>query len=223
MINLTRSFILACILLSPCTQAELIQWDAFEAGDNLAVKDNTTGLIWLDLTLTNHLSYNEAGNAYSGWEYASADAVYGLLDSAFTDIQLVRHDTQEPSNYERNCSNTSDCYAQATNWQTLFGMTQGNRYYQTYAFGLYQDEETNRLRMAGSYLNGSALANVYGQDFDNAHNTQLTQSNDLYSTFLIQSQPQARASSTVSATAPNVFAFLCVPFMWLAIRKRLTA
>tara|TARA_R110002124_G_scaffold24729_3_gene90201 strand:- start:1546 stop:2214 length:669 start_codon:yes stop_codon:yes gene_type:complete len=218
--NLARSLILVCILLSPCSQAELIQWDAFETGDNLAVKDNTTGLIWLDLTLTNHLSYNDAGNAYSGWEYASADAVYGLLDSAFTDIQLVRHDTQEPSNYERNCSNTSDCYAQATNWQTLFGMTQGSRYYQTYAFGLYRDD-SSRLRMAGSYLNGSALANVYGQDFDNAHNTQLSESNDLYSTFLIQSQLQAQASSTVSAGAPNAFAFLCFPFVWLAIRKKI--
>jgi hypothetical protein len=216
--NLARSFLFLCLFLSPFTQAELIQWDAFEEGDNLAVKDNTSGLIWLDLTLTNHLSYNEAGNAYAGWEYASADAVYGLLDSAFTDIELIRHDTQEPINYERNCSNTSDCYAQATNWQTLFGMTQGNRYYQTYAFGLYQDDKTSRLRMAGSYLNGSALANIYAQDFDNAHNIQLSESNDLYSTFLIQSQPQS--SSTVSATAPNAFVFLCFPFVWLAIRNR---
>tara|TARA_R110001592_G_scaffold348136_1_gene642066 strand:+ start:307 stop:615 length:309 start_codon:yes stop_codon:yes gene_type:complete len=90
---------------------------------------------------------------------ASALDAWGWLDKAFSDIQLIRHDTQEPLNYERSCVITFLCYVQANQWKRLFGATQGSRYYQTYAFGLYQGESL-RIRMGGSYVNGSALANI---------------------------------------------------------------
>jgi len=38
--------------------AELIEWDAFNVGDNLAVKDNDSGLVWLDLSQTAGENYD---------------------------------------------------------------------------------------------------------------------------------------------------------------------
>ncbi|WP_339768605.1 hypothetical protein [uncultured Paraglaciecola sp.] len=217
--NLTRSLLVIFTLISANSQAELIQWDAFDSGDNLAVKDSTSGLVWLDLTMTSHMSYRQAGGAFAGWEYASALDVWGLLDTAFSDIQLIRHDTQEPLNYERNCANSTLCYAQANQWQSLFGATQGSRYYQTYAFGLYQGESL-RIRMGGSYVNGSALANIYGRTFDQAHNDQLDQSNNLYGTFLVQSTLNTNADHAISVPTPSSLIALCLPFILILTGKR---
>jgi hypothetical protein len=73
------------------------------------------------------MSFNQAGNAFTGWGYAQASDVLALIDKAFKNIKLVNHDTNEVLNYKRNCPNSSACYAQALQWQALFTAVTGNK------------------------------------------------------------------------------------------------
>jgi hypothetical protein len=220
--KLIKVSLFTILLFTTPVKAQLIQWDAFYSGDSLAVKDSESGLVWLDLSLTSGMSFNQAGNAFSGWGYAQAKDVWRLIDTAFSDIQLVRHGTNEVLNYEQNCPNSSSCYVQAQRWQVLFGAVTSDWYYQTYAFGLYEDD-TSRLKMAGSYVNGTVKANLYGKAFDGVYNSDVT--NSLYSTFLVK-QPlvnllveQPSVAAPVKVTAPSDRAILFLPLLWLVRRR----
>lgn len=143
--------------------AGLIQWDAFSSGDELAVKDEETGLVWLDLSVTVGQHFDSVQELLSGWEFASTQAVEALLISAFSNIQFSG-ELGEPKKFEQRCANSSSCYESAKMWQRLFGAISGTRVYQTHSYGFYKDS-SNILRMGGSYLNGSGSANRYGVDF----------------------------------------------------------
>ena len=158
--------ICCCIVLLNNANAQLIEWDAFNDGDGLAVKDDETGLVWLDLSLTAGENYYDAGTMFSGWEHASYEYVEELLDNVFPDITFTG-DLGSTYSFEQGCAYSNiegTCYQTAKVWQDLFGAIVGNVYYQKIAYGMYEDEY-GILRMGGSYLNGTGSANRYGVDF----------------------------------------------------------
>lgn len=162
----TITLIALCLYLSiGQAQAGLIQWDAFNAGDELAVKDESTGIVWLDLTLTAGRHYDTVSSLYEGWELPSFNIVEELLVTAFSTIN-ISGSLGERNKFEQECSNTSVCFNNAEIWQGLFGSISGvNRSYQQYSYGLYSDSE-NVLRMGGTFKNGSGSANLYSTEFN---------------------------------------------------------
>ena len=199
------------------THASLINWDAFAAGDAKAVKDQSSGLVWLSLDTTAGIDYNDAGSYFDGWEYAAYQDVYDLLDSFFANITFSG-DLGIKYHYEQNCANTSACYSTAGYWQNLFGSVAGirvagvDRSYQTRSLGLYSDKN-GLLRTGGSYINGSISANLYGNDFSIDYSGGLSAvEKPYYSTFLIKSDSKTIANP-VNAPAHLLTLFLFGVFL----------
>lgn len=200
--------------LSPqFTHANLVNWDAFSSGDGLAVKDQSTGLIWLDLSLSAGLNYVDAGVEFEGWSYAGFQEVEALLSKALANIVI-----NASQSFQQRCANTTQCYSEAVNWQTLFGSMIGARSYQTHSFGLYQDQNSV-LRMGGSYINGSGSANLYGIDFNVDYTNRFTNSSDpLYSTFLVKYSSTAK--ETVGVDEPTTLILFSVLALIHVRRKK---
>jgi hypothetical protein len=177
------SVLFVCVLYSQTALADLIQWDAFTIGDNLAVKDKETGLVWLDLDLTAGQNFDLVGSSFSGWELPNYMQVENLLEKAFPDI-VFSGSLGLPNNFEENCANTTLCFSTATEWQNLFGSVEGIPSFQTYSYGLYRDEQ-GILRMGGSFRNGSGSANRYGVEFsvDYGQNYQQVFDNEGFANF----------------------------------------
>ncbi len=157
------SILFVCCFISHSAFANLVQWDAFTSGDNLAVKDEETGLVWLDLDLTAGQHFDDVNDLYTGWTLPNFMQVENLLEKAFPNI-VISGPLGIPHNFEENCANTSLCFSTATEWQNLFGSVVGDPSFQTYSYGLYHDEQ-GVLRMGGSFRNGSGSANRYGVEF----------------------------------------------------------
>jgi len=241
---LKRRIVLICCFLffSKNLYAELIQWDAFDVGDKLAVKDVETGLIWLDLDLTAGVHYDDAGTLFAGWGYAGSSYVEALLQDVFPDISFSG-ELGEQSLFEQGCpgrvggAEASDCYKTASTWQSLFGATEGTRYYQTHSYGHYKDAQ-GTLRMGGAYLNGSEKANRYGVDFNVDYSAGYNEKyldNQFYyfSTFLVKSESLPMVSvrqlpfvttqslpSSVSEPTSKYFFALMLAGVWMVRRKQ---
>lgn len=223
---LNKGFVLLFCLLffSNRLYAELIQWDAFAVGDELAVKDESTGLVWLDFELTAGVHYDDAAALFTGWEYASYSDVVSLLEGTFFDLN-ISGDLGLTNLFEQRCANTTSCYRSAVNWQELFGATEGVRDYQTHSFGLYLDE-LGILRMGGTYLNGTGSANRYGVDFNVNYSSGYDEKyadNQFYnySTFLIKSDSLPKVYLQIQVSEPSnnyLFALLLCCAMWIKRR-----
>jgi hypothetical protein len=84
-----RLVALATLVTAASTQAlPIVEADAFTVGDNKAVKDTTSGLIWLDFGITNNQSYNQIvsqlGTTYAGWRLPTEAEVKGLWSNLFS-------------------------------------------------------------------------------------------------------------------------------------------
>jgi hypothetical protein len=84
MVLVSAAVLLTCNLSS----AILIELDLYNSGDKLITSDTNTGLYWLDLTVTQNLSYNDTliqmrpGGSLDGFRYATVADVNGLQVSA---------------------------------------------------------------------------------------------------------------------------------------------
>ncbi|TRY32063.1 hypothetical protein [Aliiglaciecola sp. M165] len=200
-------------------QASLIQWDAFNAGDQLAVKDLETGTIWLDLSVTAGTGYFQAGDLFDEWGYADNGQVEDLLAKAFPSFTI-----STPTNYQNNCTIGNECYEQSLNWLDLFGSTENTLNAQVkYGFGLYEDED-GLIRMGGSRVNGS-LQNVftYGEEFTVDYTGYTTSAPTYwYSTFLtfqpVQSPDNSIDAQLSESGLASMFAGL-LGFMLIRRRK----
>lgn len=77
-------FAICSLLAASGASANLIQVDLATPGDGLVTRDTSTGLDWLNLSLTTNLSYDDVmagvGNSWlaQGWRYATTGEVCGL-------------------------------------------------------------------------------------------------------------------------------------------------
>ncbi|WP_252731945.1 hypothetical protein [Paraglaciecola arctica] len=227
------ALVFSFIFFTSSVSANLIQWDAFEVGDELAVKDESTGFIWLDLALTANVHFRESGTMFDGWSYASYVYVESLLENIFFDIDISGTNGEQYL-FEQNCGNTTNCFSTAKTWQQLFGSIEGTRYYQTHSYGLYEDEQ-GVLRVGGSYLNGSGSANRYGVDFNVNYSTNYEEkfnNNEFYNvgTFLIKNDSLPvnllqLSPSGISVNEPTITFILALALATIlrGRRKRLMA
>ena len=75
----------ACLaVVSLNVNAAIISVDWKSTGDDLITRDTVSGLDWLDLTVTDNMSFNQAtaelnvGGLFEGWRYATRTEVVGL-------------------------------------------------------------------------------------------------------------------------------------------------
>ena len=80
--------------------------------------DTDSGLDWLDLSLTDNMTYSAALSTYSidGWVYATESQFEGMMDSIFSEYV-------ENSTGYMNANNGTTTYSEAVNFQNLFGST----------------------------------------------------------------------------------------------------
>ncbi|MDF2178272.1 hypothetical protein P2G88_08415 [Aliiglaciecola sp. CAU 1673] len=218
---LVKNAIFLLSLFTLPVNASLIQWDAFNQGDNFAVKDESTGIVWLDTFLTLDMSYNHAIKAFAGWRAATQGEVHSLLNTAFGKVNHVGKYGSE-YNFEQGCLSHTSCYKNAKSWQRLFGAAAGNRYYQTFSRGFYQDK-AGQLRAGGSYINGSYSANVYSTEYSSDYSRFFNNGNQLIGTFLVKAEepkqlnlsfaPKSLQSQSVNE--PFSLALLLLPLLWI--------
>jgi hypothetical protein len=89
-------FLLAFTFYAPKAEAVFIELDVLAPGDLLATHDTVQNVVWLDLTLTVGLSYDDilagaGGWVGMGWRFATGEEVCGL----FAQVNSVQ--TQQPS------------------------------------------------------------------------------------------------------------------------------
>jgi len=219
MMKINTWIICSFLLVSSITQAALVQWDAFESNDKKAVKDEATGLIWLDLDQTAGFTYQDAATLYSGWQYASYDMVEALLDGFFNELK-VSGPLGSTYLFEQNCANTSECDRSAKHWQDLFGDLTGDKYYLQYSCGVYADENI-RIRMGGAFVNGSGSANIYASQFTSDYTDGISASQNIfYGSFLVKAATPTFQALTAPAAhsvhAPAVWGLLVFCLPWLS-------
>lgn len=89
--KLVSSLSLATLLFSATTQAlPIVQADAFTAGDNKAVLETDTGLVWMDFGVNSHLSFDHVQyllpTQFAGWRLPTAAEVDHLWTGLFGDF-----------------------------------------------------------------------------------------------------------------------------------------
>jgi hypothetical protein len=73
------------VILASTSHATLFEQDLSTTGDGLITYDDTTGLLWLDIGLTDGLSYNDVqngiGNSWyaEGWRHATSSEMCSLF------------------------------------------------------------------------------------------------------------------------------------------------
>jgi hypothetical protein len=88
--KLARTLGLTSLLLSATSQAlPIVQADAFVAGDNKAALQTSTGLVWMDFGVNNHLLNIQVvdllATDYAGWRLPTESEAMGWID------ELVGH------------------------------------------------------------------------------------------------------------------------------------
>ncbi len=143
-----RALVFILLLLPMSSFAAFYHVDAWSEGDNLAFVDDQTGLSWLALTETSGLAYTQAAQRFTGWRVAEFSEIASLFKTVFTS-----YSPNQSSQYLKGCAANLSCYAEASQWLSLFGsVVDINGEYTRYAFGLYRNE-TGGLSMLGARTN----------------------------------------------------------------------
>lgn len=130
--------------------AGLIQADYETSNDNLATYDKSTGLTWLDFTVTKGNSYADVASI-SGWRVATNSEVETLISNNFTDPDY------NTDGY-MNVFDDSLEFDEAAAFAGMFGVTFGY-----YSHGIYLDENAT-LRMAGVDTTTGKYT-IFGEDY----------------------------------------------------------
>ncbi|GAA0860177.1 hypothetical protein [Aliiglaciecola litoralis] len=214
-------FLIPLLLLcaaSTSASAALVQWDAFNDGDELAVKDLETGTIWLDLSQSADVGYFQAGDLYDNWDYATNSQVEDLLAKSFRSFVPSTN-----TNYQNNCYVGNSCFDETQQWLDLFGATtHRDNALVNYGFGLYADE-TGAVRLGGGRINGSlGNAYIYGDEFSPDYSSYVTGAPTYYySTFLTMSAQPTINAQLSEASMLGIF-LTALGFVMLRRRKALT-
>ncbi len=167
---LTSLCIIVTIALSSNAHATLID-------NGLFTSDNTTGLDWLDLSISAGQSYNSTATINDGWRYATNEEVENLFNTAFEGYYSHRPDDYA---FSQDYTHYVGLEQDAANWWGLFGGTTPSK-----SLGMYRDEN-NMLRTLGVtryYSNGWF---VYGKNYSTNLSDQADSQLDSYGTFLVR-------------------------------------
>jgi len=174
-------------LASLGANAELVNVDWSSTGDELSVYDDVSGLTWLDLSVTDGMTYVEAGNV-AGARYATWTELDNMVNRYFG-AQLDNIGGPTVSNISL-----------VENWMSLFGTTTPD--------GLqsngYVDRENGTISDFQVYSNGS-YAHIW-QANDN-----MVGSSSAFSTFMI-AEPSGPNASVPLTTSMVLMALSMIGF-----------
>lgn len=167
MLIIVLSVVFSCIS-SKYAEAALIQSDYLNFGDNLAVYDETTNLTWLDLSVTDGKSYENALTPHdeNGFSYAKGFQVSQLFFNFFG----------ESISYSSLGYSTGNALVTQA-FATLFGLTSASS-----SFGFYFDHN-NKFSLFG-VTTGSGK--VYTPEFPVDYSKYYDSGNSGVGTYLVR-------------------------------------
>lgn len=168
--NFLKAFcIIAIVALSNPVHATLIDNGAFSS-------DDTTGLDWLDLSISIGQSFNSAETENTGWRYATNAEVEGLFGTMFEGYYSHRSDDYS---FSQDYTHYADLVQDASNWWSLFGGVSAN------SLGMYKDEN-DIIRTLGVSRYYSTGWFVYGKNYTKDLSDQADNQLDSYGTLLVR-------------------------------------
>jgi len=129
--------------------ASLIEADYATGNDNLAVFDDSTGLTWLDASLTVGMTFDEALIQYEGFRLATNTEVEQMYSSFFSEFN-VNIDNINNGNYSLSTAQTN----QLLNWTSLFGESPDLNWNPSYL--RYLDEDNIGRLVGNRYVSNSS-------------------------------------------------------------------
>ncbi len=148
-------------IVSSIAQAGLINADYQTAGDGLAMYDDSTGLQWLDLSVTSGVAINNAENQFQGYRLATFNEWLGIFNQFFPDYvddgagQADSHGSGSNSGY-------NDGHTQMLQ---LLSSSNGSS---SWSYGFIKEGGTTKL--GGSYVSGThyhTYRNAYNYNYTN--------------------------------------------------------
>lgn len=192
-----KSILLAgsLVLLSAGANAEFIQSDYRESGDNLVVLDQVTGIEWLSLYETDGLSYEqgatlrEEGGRLYGWRTPTYSEYASMLTSFFSKELSDAHLNFNISEEDR------------IKWTTFFGQTYHDR-----SAG-YITKANGDTSISGAFHNNTVIGASYSNYSEKI-------AYDHYGTYLVSDGGLTFSSKnqpSINANNPNAYIPSSVP------------
>jgi hypothetical protein len=156
--KLARTLGIATFLLSATSQAlPIVQADAFAAGDNKAIYDASSGLIWMDFDVTAGKAYDQVisklDSQYSGWRVPTELEVIQLWSSLFSSLSWISDYYGPNTGIGRDISEVSNQVMDIFGTNFFFQST--GYYYSAYSLGLFKGDD-------GKYRNAYINYDDYG-------------------------------------------------------------
>lgn len=120
--------------------------------------DDVSKLNWLDLSITDGQSYNQALTSNPGWRYATNAEVENLFSVAFDGY----YDT-DPARVSNSSTGYADQDADVAAFRTLFGCTFVD-VGECKTYGTYLDED-NILRLMGTWDRGVNNTRIFSTEY----------------------------------------------------------
>ena len=166
--SLTGSVSLFLAVVSYNTSAALVSMDLNTPGDGLITLDESTGLEWLDLSVTAGQDYVDAETLNPGWRYATnaeVETIFPILFDGYYDTW--------PSGMSRETQGAYvDQRTDVNSFIDLFGIVWTNSTDEA-STGLYMDED-NILRMMGAQYRFDPTDTdsfIFGLEYTNVYST----------------------------------------------------
>ena len=142
--SLTNSICACLAVVSFNASAALVSMDLNTSGDGLITLDESTGLKWLDLSVTVGQNYVDAETLNPGWRYATNAEVEAIFSVSFDGY----YDNSSLGISRETFGAYADQRADVHSFIDLFGIVWRNSTDEA-STGLYMDED-NILRMMGA-------------------------------------------------------------------------
>lgn len=217
-----RSLLLSAIVVASfifCTSAnaEFTKQDYLSTGDNLASKDQSTGLSWLSLSLTSGMSVQEVlseteyGKRFYGWRMPTGEEVETLLSNVYPTFKFNNNTQNEVTGIVINDIKYADL------WLNIVGMSFNGTV--KYGYGLYTQAVGNSsvTSMTGLYWD---TREPIGRLYEDFGSYSVNERNGYYGVFLVRDNVLVEPPKQVDVPAPFPVALWALGIMLMTgLRK----
>lgn len=221
-----RSLLLSAIVVASfifCTSAnaEFTKQDYLSTGDNLASKDQSTGLSWLSLSLTSGMSVQEVlseteyGERFYGWRMPTGEEVETLLSNVYPTFKFNNNTQSEATIIVINDIKYADL------WLNIVGMSFNGTV--KYGYGLYTQAVGNSsvTAMTGLYWYWDTREPIgLGRLYEDFGSYSANERYDYFGVFLVRDNVLVEPPKQVDVPATFPVALLALGIMLMTgLRK----